>query len=262
MDISIIGCGTMGKGIATVLSKGNKLLLCDHHQGRAATLAQEIGATAAKNATEAVQKSELVILAVKPQDFSNISREIKSTLNGDKTIVSILAGITLSQLQDNFKPSAAVRMMPNLPLIYGKGVIGIVDDSTLSEQAKGKLETVFAPLGFVKWLPERLFNALTALTGSGPAFAMVMIESMVDAGIAMGFDADTAKMLVIQMLEGSLTMLKETGKHPAEIKWEITSPGGTTIAGLKAMEAAGVRSGIINTFLATQARSIEMAQGT
>lgn len=259
MDIAIIGCGNMGHGIAKILGKEHPLILCDRHAGRAAAVAKETGGTEVKSPREAAQKAEMIILAIKPQDLHSTSVELKGALNSNKVLVSILAGVTTAKLQEQFKPSITVRMMPNLALLYGKGVIGVVDDSSLTKTIKGKIDKVFSPLGLVKWLPEHLINPLTALTGSGPAFAMVLIESMIDAGVAMGFDADTAKVLVFEMLEGSISLLKESHKHPGELKWQITSPGGTTIAGLRALEAAGVRSGIINTFLAAYERSRELS---
>lgn len=258
MEIGIIGCGSMGAGIAKALSKEHQLFLCDHHPERVAALAKEIGGTAVKTPKEAVLKSELIVLAIKPQDLHTLSAELKGVLNSNKTLVSILAGVSTSKLKEQFKQATTIRMMPNLALIYGKGVIGIVDDSALTKAAKTKLEKVFSSLGLITWLPERLINPLTSLTGSGPAFMMVLIEAMIDAGIAMGFDAETAKSLTLEMISGSLSLLKESKKHPAEIKEQITSPGGTTIAGLKAMEDGAVRSGIMNTFLAAHARSIEM----
>lgn len=118
---------------------------------------------------------------------------------------------------------------------------------------------VFAPLGNLHWMAENKLDALTALTASGPAFVYVMIESIVEAAIAMGFNSSEAQGLVLEMLSGSIAMLRETRKHPGELKWQVTSPSGTTIEGLKVLERSGVRAGIIDTFLAAHERSKELA---
>ncbi len=146
-------------------------------------------------------------------------------------------------------------MMPNLPLIYGEGVIGLCSDEKMIKEDRDILAKLFESLGKIYWLPESKINGLTALTGSGPAFFFSMVESMIDAGIAMGFAAKDAQSLVYQMLKGSLTLLERSEKHPGELKWQIASPQGTTIAGLKRLEELAVRGGIMNTFLAAYDRA-------
>ena len=145
--------------------------------------------------------------------------------------------------------------MPNLALIYGEGVIGLSSDENIPQKNKEDLTKAFELLGKIHWLSEDKINALTALTGSGPAFFFVMVEAMVDAGIAMGFTAHTAQDLIYQMLQGSLTLLEKTSKHPGELKWQIASPQGTTIAGLKTLEELAIRGGIMNTFLSAYDRA-------
>jgi pyrroline-5-carboxylate reductase len=139
-------------------------------------------------------------------------------------------------------------------------VIGLSADETIQEKDKERVTTTFASLGKICWLPENKIDGLSALTGSGPAFFFVMVEAMVDAGIAMGFAAKEAKGLVYQMLQGSLALLEKTDKHPGELKWQITSPQGTTIAGLQKLEELAVRGGIMNAFLATYDRAKKMSE--
>lgn len=150
--------------------------------------------------------------------------------------------------------------MPNLAMCYGAGVIGIVDSPNLPLSLKDELEKLLAPLGWIYWLKESKIDALTSLTGSGPAFMLTLIEAMTEAGIAMGIQASDAQELILRMLQGCLTMMQKTGKHPGELKWQIASPNGTTMAGLRVLEREHVRSGLIETFLAAYQRAQEIAK--
>ena len=150
-------------------------------------------------------------------------------------------------------------MMPNLPAIYGEGVIGVSSNQDLCRETKESLLLLFQEIGKVYWIPEAKMDALTALSGSGPAFFYAMIEAMVDAGVSMGFSAHESLSLVEKMLSGSLTLLKESKKHPGELKWSIASPQGTTIAGIRKLEQLALRGSIIDTFHAAFERSKELA---
>jgi pyrroline-5-carboxylate reductase len=255
MKISIIGCGKMGGCIAERLAGDHKLTLFDRNRERTQQLAQKLKATYCQSAPEAISGAEIIILAVKPQDLDDITKLIHREIYKDQLLVSTLAGITRQTLLECFAEIPVLRMMPNLAVRHGKGVVGFEESEDLSKKLKEKVEKAFANLGFLHWAPENKFDALTALTGSGPAFLFVIMESIIDAAIAMGFPLDEARNLSLQLLRSSLAMLEESDKHPGALKWEVTSPAGTTIAGIRVMEDCGVRSGIINTFLATYERS-------
>ena len=184
----------------------------------------------------------------------------RKELKKGQVIISLLAGIPIVTLKESFPRATILRMMPNLALIYGKGVIGVSSNEKISKKNKESLTKVLESLGKVYWLSEDKINALTALTSSGPAFFFVMMEAMIDAGIAMGFSAQEAQDLIHHMLQGSLTLLEKTSKHPGELKWQIASPQGTTIAGLKKLEELALRGGIINTFLAAYDRANELGE--
>ncbi|MFQ5729224.1 MAG: pyrroline-5-carboxylate reductase [Waddliaceae bacterium] len=260
MKISIIGCGKMGGGIANCLAKDHKLALFDHHQEVTKNLAKKLGAKCCSNAAEAVSHRELIILAVKPRDLDDVAKLIHHEIYKEQLLVSILAGVTTYALQEYFSEIPILRMMPNLALLYGQGVIGLVDDDNLSPEMKQKAQAVFRSMGHLHWIPEKQADALTALTGSGPAFLFVLLESIVDAGIAMGFSSSKAKELALQLFSGVTATVQGSEKHPAELKWEVASPGGTTIAGLKTLEDHAVRSGIINAFLAARQRAKEISK--
>ena len=259
MKIAIIGCGIMGAAFARHFAKEHSLLLCDKNHKKATLLAQELEGEACERCHEAIQTAEVVLLAVKPQDLAEVAKHTASSFSKKKLLISVLGGASLSLLKKYYPESAILRIMPNVALSYGQAVIGLVDDH-LSQEMKNKGESLLKGLGLLAWLPEYKIEALSALAASGPAFLFVIIESMIEGGIAMGFTSIESKEFVLKTIEGAVTLLKETGKHPAELKWEVASPGGTTIAGLKEMESMGVRAGIINTLLACYQRNLQMRE--
>jgi pyrroline-5-carboxylate reductase len=250
MKIAVIGCGNMGKGLVKRLSTTSQVSFYDRNPEKTSKLEQEGFGKAYSDCTQMIKNADMVILAVKPQNLKEAATLIGNNLNEHQTLVSLLTGTSVELLKGFFPAPTIVRMMPNMALVYGEGVIGLVSDEKLSKQDKDALTKTFESLGTIYWLPESKINALTALTGSGPAFFFLMVEAMVDAGIAMGFSAKDAQGLVYQMIQGGLTLLEKTEKHPGELKWQITSPQGTTIAGIKKLEELALRGGVINTFLA------------
>ena len=260
MKIAVIGCGNMGSGIASQLAKEHELFLSDRDVKKTNDLARTLNCTACLNPGEAVKASEIILLAVKPQNLSQAAKQIKKDIKPKQLVISILAGTPVSTLKQHLGPIPILRLMPNLAVIYGQGIIGIVDTPEISPKIKKTAEKLCKTLGSIHWLTEDKLDALTALTASGPAFVLVLIEAMVEAAVAMGFDAKEGINFVLEMLAGTLTMLKESGKHPAEIKWQITSPGGTTSAGLRKMEEEAIRGSLINAFLAAYQRAQQMSK--
>jgi len=258
MRITIIGCGNMGAALAARLSQEHQLFFYDHHIEKAEHLAQNGYGTAHKNIKEALQNAEIVILAIKPQNLKQAASLIKDNLQENQLVVSLLAGTLIETLQHYFSTNHIVRMMPNLAVIHGEGIIGLCSDEKIKNEDKEQLTKTFETLGKIYWLPEEKMDALTALTGSGPAFFFTIVEAMIDAGIAMGFTAKMSQGLIYQMLQGSLTLLEKTPQHPGELRWQIASPQGTTIAGLKKLEELAVRGSVINTFWAAYEHSSKM----
>lgn len=256
MTIRIIGCGAMGSAIAHALAEhGQSISVFDRHKKRAEELAQAISAHHCTAPLEGSSPDEILLLAIKPQDLETSIRELEG-FEG-KLIVSILTGTTLAQLKEVFPDNTILRMMPNLAVRYGDGIVALAEDPDLLHLQQ-EIEQTFAPLGLLRWLPEEKFNAITALSGSGPAFVFSLIDSMVDAAIAMGFTGQESYELIKQMVGGALTTLYESNELPAQLKWQVASPAGTTIAGLRTFEAKGVRSGLIETFLAAYQRAQEL----
>lgn len=259
MKIGIIGCGNIGSIFAHRLTKEHELALYDRGAKRLQDLAAAVNVKPSASGAEVVAASDIIILAVKPQHLESVSKEISAELKKNQILISLLAGCTLHTLRHHFPRSTIVRLMPNVAAAYGLSVIGAVEYSSLPAKVKQQIEMICARLGNVYWVTEDKIDALTALTGSGPAFMCVLCEAMIDAGSAIGFNPVQSKALILQMMMGALTVLKESDMHPGTLRWQVTSAEGATIAGIKAMEEAGVRAGIINTFLATYQRAKQIA---
>lgn len=258
MKIAIIGCGNMGEGIAQRLSSEHQVFLFDRHPEKMEKLQKEGFGTACQKMEEALTPSEVVILAVKPQSFVEVAKGFQNPLS-HQILISLLAGTTIATIRKHIPYRKIIRMMPNLALICGQGAIGLASDEPLSQNDHKLIHQICTSLGKVYELSESKIDAFTALAGSGPAFVFALIEAMVEAGIGMGFDAKNAESIVRQMIKGSVDLLEASGKHPAALKWQIASPAGTTMAGLKEMEEYSVRAGIINTFFAAYERAKELS---
>lgn len=257
MKIAILGTGVMGSAFARQLAKkGHHLLLCDHHEEKAKELAEEIGGEFIQDPKSAATEAELVFLAIKPKDLDTLAKEL-GDLKG-KILFSILAGISVSDLKKRFAHMEIVRSMPNLALIHGEAVIGLVDHPELKEATKTTLFALLQEMGLVFWTQEDQIDAITALAGSGPAFIIAIVEAMVDAGIMMGLKAGDAKKLVLQTILGAVALMKDQVGHPGDVRWQISAPKGTTIAGLHTFEEEGVRAGMMNTLLAAFEKAKEI----
>lgn len=259
MKIAIIGCGNMGNCFAERLGSFHHLLLHDRDPNWTQELAKEVGGTPCSTLSDAVKEAEIIILAVKPQSLDELAPLLTPLLKSEQIIISLLAGTLLSTLKEKLPNLAIVRIMPNLAVKYGEGVIGIVDSSEISQELKETVNALLSPLGFLFWLKENLIDALTALAGSGPAFILTIIEAMAEAGVVMGLRADDAEELTVQTMHGCVAMMQRGKSHPAELRRQIASPQGTTIAGLRMLEKNNVRSGLIETVLASYGRAQELA---
>jgi pyrroline-5-carboxylate reductase len=258
MKIGIIGCGVMGGAFARQFAKKHQVIVFDRTREKAKALAKEIQGASAENLHEFAKTVDLIMLAVKPKDLNKVASEIGHTMPKGTLVLSILSGTSTETLRKNFPNASILRLMPNLALVCGHSVIGIVDEVCVTQEMRTMMETLLADLGLLVWISESKMEALTALAGSGPAFIYVIIEAMIESGIAMGFSAKESQELSLKTIEGAVALLRASGKHPGDLRWQISSPEGTTIAGLNEMESCGVRSGIIKTFLATYQRAKEI----
>jgi len=258
MAFAIIGCGNMGSCIARRLQQ-EKLFLYDRHRDRVEKLAKETAHTACHTLSEAVAGADAIILAIKPQHFAEFAKELKPLLQKRHKIISLLAGVQVTTLKKMLSHHDCIRMMPNMAALYGEGSIAFCG-TEVSQKEQGDIFKSFAPLGNRYWIVEKDMDAFTALTSSGPAFFFSMIDSMVEAGIAMGFSREVSYELVMQMLQGSITLLKKSEKSCAELSSSIASPGGTTMAGLEEYKKGRVGEGICRVFLAAYQRSQALSE--
>jgi pyrroline-5-carboxylate reductase len=222
---------------------------------------QAVGAATAKRTNrEVVEAADIVFLAVKPQSMPTVFAELAGALGPQKLAVSIAAGVTVAKLMEGLKTERVVRVMPNTPALVGQGASAYaLGPGTTS--ADGELvKQLMASVGRAFQVDEKLLDAVTGLSGSGPAFVYVMIEALSDAGVKMGLTRDVATALAAQTVRGSAEMVLATGEHPAVLKDKVASPGGTTIAGLAALESHGLRAALIAAVEAATKRSQELGR--
>lgn len=260
MKIAVIGCGVMGSAFARHLAKKNSVILCDRNKERGESFASEISGIYCENLSDAVSAADVVILAVKPKDLATVAGKIALALTDKKILVSILAGTPIAVLKHYFPLASVVRTMPNMGLVCGEGVMGFAEEGGLSAETREIVDSLFDGIGLKIWMNEHKIEAITALSGSGIGFVLVFIEAMIDGGVHLGFSSGESREIVLKTIEGAVALMKGSGKHPAELKLQISSPGGTTIAGLKMMEESGVRAGIIKTLAASHEKALNMAK--
>lgn len=260
MKICIIGCGKIGSNMARGLAKKHSLQFYDRTFSKAEALASEIKGEAFNKLPKALEGAEMILLAVRPQNIQDVASQASGNFQKGQILVSLVGGVTLFTLEKMFVQPSLVRAMPNLPVAYGEGVVGLSGREELSSAIKKQVLEAFSSLGYIFWVSEEHIEAVTAMSGSGPAFVAVMIEAMVDAGIAMGFSAEQSMKIALQTVSGTARFIDKTGKHPGEVKWQVAVPRGTTINGLRKLEEGAVRSGIMNTFLGAYERSQEMSK--
>jgi len=259
MKIAIIGCGVMGSAFARHFAKQHHVFLCDKSIEKVKLLAKDIGGKVFEKASDAVQEADVILLAIKPKDLKGVAKTINSSLVKDQLVMSILAGASLDLLHEYFPLSPILRITPNLSLVHEQGVLGLADDSQLSHELKKLSTSLLEGMGLLAWLPESKMDALNALAASGLGFFFFIMEGFIEGGVAIGFTAQEAKEYTLKTLEGALTLMKEEPKkHPAELKLQIASPAGTTIAGLIKMEEYGVKVGIIKALVAAYDKAVHM----
>ena len=260
MKIGIIGAGIMGSLLAERLASGdNEVMVSDLDQKKLDAIGTIKGISAVKNNSEAVAFGEVVFMAVKPQQFDSIIDDLKGLKGTGKILVSVLAGTPMSKYTAALGEIRLARIMPNLPISLGKGVVGLALGTELNKSDGKMLEELLAPLGTVLTVQEKLINGITALAGSGPAYIFLMIEAMADAGVRLGFTFTQSLEMTLAVFEGSAAFARESGKHPAELKAMVSSPAGTTVEGLKALENGGVRAAINDAVMAALKRAKELS---
>ena len=230
-----------------------------HRQERADYLHETYGVTGLVDNCEAVRDADMIVLAIKPQMVDSVLRgALVSAVPGKAVILSIMGSVTIDKIAGIFKGHPVIRTMPNTPLAVGAGMTAIAPGNEVSEEAVKTAEQIFGCCGETLRVQEKDIEAVTAVSGCGPGYVYVMIDALADAGVMAGLPRAAAIKLAAQTFAGSGKMVLETGKHPAVLRDMVTSPGGTTIAGIKALENGAVRGALYNAVQAVLNRSEEL----
>ncbi len=256
MKIGFIGCGNMASAmIGGILRKGifsrEEILVSNLTEEGSRRSKEKLGVVTTMDNREVAKSTKLVVLAVKPQFYEEVLEQIKDLLTPEHTIVGIAPGKTLAWLEEKSgQPLKVVRMMPNTPAQVGEGMTGICFNSRVSEEEKKTICEITDSFGETERIPERLMEALSAVTGCSPAYVFMFLEAMADAAVAQGMPRKQAYHLAGQAVLGSAKMLLETGMHPGELKDMVCSPAGSTIEGVRTLEKAGFRSAVFEALCA------------
>lgn len=235
------------------------ILVSEPRAERQAYLEKTYRAKTTSSNKDVAQNCDIIIIAVKPQDMDSVLDDISDVISEDKTVVSIAAGITLSYLLARLKTRKIVRVMPNTPALIQEGMSVMSMSECIHDKDIGLIRDIFMSIGRLLVLPERYMDAVTALSGSGPAFFAYFLEAMIEGGIKMGLEKEDAITLAVQTLLGTARLL-DTGMSPSRLREMVTSPGGTTAAGLKVFEERGFKEIVIAAIEAATHRAEEIGR--
>ena len=264
--IAFIGSGAMGEAmIKGLLSR--QLIAADHIIGsdpvaaRRTLLTNTYGVQTTDDNVRAVQEADIVVMSIKPQMLGAVGATLQGTLSPNALVLSIMAGVSLKTLQSALSHERIVRSMPNTPAQVNMGVTAWIATTAVDAAQREQTALLLGALGEqIQVEKEDFIDMQTGLGGSGPGFVFLIIEAMIDAGVQMGFSRGDAQKIVLQTIAGSAALMKETGKHPAELRNLVTSAGGTTAAGIYELEKGGIRTTLTNAILAAYRRSQELGR--
>lgn len=263
-NIAFVGSGAMAEAIikrivAQKLVAAQQVIASDPLSSRRDYMHQEYGIAVSGNNLEAIASADIVLLAVKPQVLSKVLAELNGQLTAETLVVSIVAGARISQLRDGLGHSRIVRSIPNTPAQVGKGMTIWTATQAVTEVDKENAQAILGAMGDAIFVEEEHYlDKATGLSGSGPGFVFLFIEAMIDAGVQIGFSRSMAEQMVLQTIEGSVAIMRQTGSHPADLRNRVTSPGGTTAAGIHELEKGRLRATISEAIAAAYHRSAEL----
>ncbi len=264
--IAVLGTGKMGEALVSGMLRAGKpagdVLVTARRAERAAELTERYGIAVVSNA-EAAKRADTLILTVKPQDMGTLLAELAPHVPADRLVVSGAAGITTAYVagQLGVEGLPVVRVMTNTPVLVDEAMSAISPGAHATEEHLRRTEEIFRPVGRTLRVPESQQDAVTALSGSGPAYFYFLVEAMIDAGILLGLPRTTAHELIVQSAVGAAVMLRDSGEHPVKLREAVTSPAGTTIAAIRELENHGVRAALLEALEAARDRSRELASG-
>ncbi|MTV24452.1 pyrroline-5-carboxylate reductase [Nitriliruptoraceae bacterium ZYF776] len=265
--LAIVGTGRMGEALLRGLLAGGTLpperIVCtDAVPARRAQLEADHGVRATADNRAALAEADVVLLALKPQILPRVLEEVGDAFRSTQTVISVAAGITTG-LIERFLPAdtPVIRVMSNTPAMVDEGMSVLAAGSHATEPDLALAESLLSAVGTTLRLPESQLDAVTAVSGSGPAYLFLLAEAMIEGGVHAGLTRHDATTLVVQTLRGSATLLRDTGEHPSLLREAVTSPAGTTAAGLGELERSGFRGGVIAAIAAATRRGEELARG-
>ncbi|WP_066634859.1 pyrroline-5-carboxylate reductase [Desulfolucanica intricata] len=264
--IGFLGGGAMAEALITGIVKSelvpvSKIFVSDINRNRLVYLQKKLGVNLVNDNRSLVQESDIIFLAVKPFVVEKILNDVEGIINNTKIIISIAAGITTGCIEGLLKGKQVpvVRVMPNTPALVGEGASALSLGKYSGAIEEQKAAALMSAVGKVVSLPESLLDSVTGLSGSGPAYMYIVLEALSDAGVRMGLPRNVATLLSAQTMIGAARMVLETGEHPGSLKDQVTTPGGTTIAGLYTLEEAGVRAALMRAVETATKRSRELS---
>ncbi|MDQ4104781.1 MAG: pyrroline-5-carboxylate reductase [Actinomycetota bacterium] len=260
--IAVLGAGQIGEALLSgLLSAGRNpddLMFTERYPDRAAMLEQTYGVCAVDTAT-AARKADVLVIAVKPQDIDPLLAELAALVSSDTLIVSLCAGLPTALYERRLPDGVpVVRVMPNTPMLVGEAMSAISAGRFATDAHLELTEQLLGSVGKVVRVPESQQDAVTALSGSGPAYFFYLVEAMIDAGILLGLPRPLVTELITQSAVGAARMLRDTGDHPVLLREAVTSPGGTTIMAIRELERHGVRAALLAAIEAARQRSVEL----
>jgi pyrroline-5-carboxylate reductase len=266
VKVAFIGSGVMGEAmLAGLLAQGlvdpSQVIASHPRADRREQLVERYGVSVAESNLDAARSVDLVVLTIKPQVLIPIMRQLKGQLRDDQVVISILAGTTFAKLRIGLEHDALVRVMPNTPAQIGQGMLVWTSTPTVSEARMAQVRSVLGALGRELWVEtEKYVDMATALSGTGPTYVFLMMEALIDAGVHMGFPRRIAEEIVLQTVSGSVEFARDSGKHMAELRNMVTSPGGTSAEAIYQMEKGSLRTIYSKAVYAAFQRTQELAK--
>ena len=264
MKLGVIGAGNMGSAIVRGYVRAGadpaEIMVCGHHPERMQSLSEETGVLLTSDSRELADWCDTLLIAVKPKDVETVISETGSELKPDTVAVSIAAGKTLEYLQSAFRTAGSpvirfVRVMPNTPATVGEGMSALCRSRSVSDERFADVRSIFEGIGRAAEIPESLMDAVTGLSGSGPAYVFLFIEALADGAVAEGMPRTQAYEFAAQTVLGAARMVLESGQHPGELKDAVCSPGGTTIEAVRSLEEDGFRGIVMKAVIAASEKS-------
>jgi pyrroline-5-carboxylate reductase len=265
--LAIIGTGRIGEALLRGLLRSDwvttdQVVVTARREDRCRELADEHGVVATTDNRAAAAEADVVLLALKPQTIHGVLDDIGDAFHAGQTVVSVAAGTTTASIERHLADDVpVVRVMTNTPVQVDEAMSVICKGAHATDEDLEVAEEILSHVGRVVRMSEEHLNAVTALSGSGPAYFFLLAEAMIDAGILLGLPRDVSTELIIQTMVGSAKMLRDAGRHPVELREMVTSPGGTTIAAIRALESARVRAAFLDAIEAAKVRGDELSEG-